>query len=125
MFQNIPLTRFQAILCYIQACHPLVSERGEALLRIQKLSNEKDEDKERITNLDDLDIYDHAAYELNKGSNGSDLYVMVGKIRVLAVKAKNGDEKFMQECLKKSLMESNFDPAFSVSFIFPVILRRR
>lgn len=116
--RNLSLTSAQALLTFIQAHQGLANERAEALVRILKLADEKDEAKERITNIDDLEIYEHAAKQLAKGGDGDahELSDAIGNIRWLAVQKIPTDENFATACLKKCMTESNFDAALRVSY---------
>ena len=116
------LTITQALLTYIQAHQGSASEKGEAFIRLQTLADDKEE---RITDIDDLEIYEYAAKELAKGGRSDELSEFVCKIRLLAVKKIPTDERFATACLKKCVNDGKFDIALQVrlpSFLIRLIL---
>jgi len=108
----ISANRWQALKCFAQARHTLVTERANAYLLLSALAQPGC--KQIITDADELEIYDEACMLLSKGQDRSEMATIICKIRLAAVKARPSDEKLAVACFRACLKRCNWDYAQQV-----------
>ncbi len=98
--------------CFIQASHPLVTERGRAAAQILYLASGPW--KETPRDEAELELYDEAS-KILFSERSSPEALAVGKIRVDAVKSNPKDERLAKACFRSCLKNNDIEHAQQVS----------